>query len=61
MECKVAYLENNESDKVSINRNIVECKAVPVQRSDRGRGVLIETLWNVKLHQGGTALILSLY
>ena len=33
----------------SINRNIVECKAHCVIAVNRGKWVLIETLWNVKL------------
>ena len=35
---------------VRINRNIVECKDIPVCTFDVEFWVLIETLWNVKLN-----------
>ena len=31
-----------------INRNIVECKGVSLSDHRKGKGVLIETSWNVK-------------
>ena len=33
---------------ISINRNIVECKALIIRHIVLGSAVLIETLWNVK-------------
>ena len=31
-----------------INRNILECKGIPITMEMRGEDVLIETYWNVK-------------
>ena len=46
--------------QTSINRNIVECKAIHMPRSFSGALVLIETLWNVKFVILQTVIVCSL-
>ena len=48
MECKDECFYAINFGLISINRNIVECKAYQRAKGRTRRGVLIETLWNVK-------------
>ena len=48
MECKVLNYRKTDLICSSINRNIVECKAIKFCRKKNSRTVLIETSWNVK-------------
>ena len=48
--------------KRSINRNIVECKEkIGDLMKQKTKIVLIETLWNVKMAKGGTAIFPNSY
>ena len=49
MECKAQYYGYNGVAWCCINRNIVECKGRTGSNSRAGKGVLIETSWNVKV------------
>ena len=49
MECKEELSDKIKYDLPGINRNIMECKEYICFLGLRAFGVLIETLWNVKL------------
>ena len=49
VECKAQYYGYNGVAWCCINRNIVECKGRTGSNSRAGKGVLIETSWNVKV------------
>ena len=49
VECKGENSQGYYTGPCGINRNIVECKARTSMDRKRGKGVLIETLWNVKM------------
>ena len=48
VECKVVNPSEQVESDARINRNIVECKDSGKFKSIELKGVLIETLWNVK-------------
>ena len=48
VECKAQYYGSNGVAWCCMNRNIVECKGRTGSNSRAGKGVLIETSWNVK-------------
>ena len=52
VECKANKSAACGVGKKSINRNIVECKGRTGSNSRAGKGVLIETSWNVKTYKG---------
>ena len=56
VECKVFYPVAYLEIYFSINRNIVECKGTCLHAPTGDFRVLIETLWNVKLHHQSIAL-----
>ncbi len=49
MECKGFQIVIESAGNISINRNIMECKVKILLSYHKRTGVLIETLWNVKL------------
>ena len=49
VECKVVTPDYKNRRCYGFNRNIVECKAILSFPDRSPEGVLIETLWNVKL------------
>ena len=50
MECKAVICRKYSGLSIGINRNIVECKVGPAAPDHAVVVVLIETLWNVKVH-----------
>ena len=49
VECKDYTTQGDIREGPRINRNIVECKGRSKRATTHAAGVLIETLWNVKL------------
>ena len=49
VECKEITIHLHSEHGLRINRNIVECKETGVLTQPVNPGVLIETLWNVKM------------
>ena len=61
MECKLKTYDPNDEFDEGINRNIVECKEYSWTKIKGDPGVLIETLWNVKLINWIIANVVPVY